>query len=75
MKKVKHWSIETVGNLKDKDIKIIKSTQEFLKEAFCIDGGCEFIKEIPKGFISGSFQLTDSKRGTFFVTIHKENVK
>lgn len=75
MKAVKHWSIKVIGNLKDKDINRIKDTQAFLKEAFNIDGRCEFIKEIPKGLISGSFQLTDSKRGTFFVTIHKENVK
>jgi hypothetical protein len=75
MKGVKRWTVKEIENLTDKDIETIKSTQEFLKEAFCLDGGCEFIREVPKGLTAGSFQLTDSKRGTFFITIHQEDVK
>ena len=47
-------------------------TERFLKEAFCINGECKLVKA---GQIDGlkavQFRLTDSKRGTFYVTISK----
>lgn len=47
-------------------------TEGFLKRAFCVDGQCNLVKTgRVDGLISMMFKLTDSKRGTFFVTISK----
>jgi len=53
-----------------------KKQTEFLKEAFCIDGNCEYIRNVE--FIAGGkeieselYALEDSKRGKFYVTIGK----
>lgn len=47
-------------------------TEFFLKEAFCIDGECKFVKPVDvDGMMSLQFVLIDSDRGTFYVTISK----
>lgn len=45
-------------------------TCSFLKEAFCIDGECSFLKTTNvEGKLSLLFELNDSKRGIFYITI------
>lgn len=49
-------------------------TKSFLKEAFCIDGECELIiindiQKILQGKTSALYELNDSKRGKFYITI------
>lgn len=45
-------------------------TENWLKEAACIDGKCKYVKNvIIEGLTGNMYQLTDSKRGTFFITI------
>ena len=47
-------------------------TMAFLKEAFCIDGACTPHKQgVIDGKQSIQYQLTDSKRGIFYVTISR----
>lgn len=47
-------------------------TERFLKEAFCINGECKLEKVgTIEGRKSMMFRLSDSKRGTFYVTISK----
>jgi hypothetical protein len=53
-----------------------KKMEKFLKEAFCIDGECDYIEDVKvnsalKTICSAMFVLTDSKRGVFYVTISK----
>jgi len=57
---------------KDKKVKEVEVMQVFFKQAFCIEGICEFHKVLEiEGKLSTMFKLTDSKRGEFFVTISK----
>ncbi len=49
-----------------------REVESFLKEAFCIDGSCNYIEDVKiKTTNSAMFCLTDSKRGRFYVTISK----
>ncbi len=44
----------------------------FLKEAFCVDGQSKFVKELlVQNKTAIMYELSDSKRGTFFITISK----
>lgn len=62
-------------------IKVAKGlidTQRFLKDAFCIDGECKFIDfvsfssmSLPGEISSAVFELNDSKRGKFYVTLSR----
>lgn len=50
--------------------------ENFLKEAFCIDGECSYIEDVKVNSTltttsSAMFVLTDSKRGRFYVTLSK----
>ena len=54
----------------------IKKMENFLKEAFCIDGGCTYIDDVKvdiksKTIHGAIFELCDSERDTFYVTISK----
>lgn len=55
--------------------KMISDMEIFLKEAFCIDGECNYIEQVSidsslkKINNSMLFALGDSKRGQFYVTI------
>lgn len=51
-----------------------KRITDFLALSWCIDGKAEFISDTKifvdgKEVLSAIFRLTDSKRGTFYVTI------
>ncbi len=53
-----------------------KKMENFLKQAFCIDGDCDYIEDVTvnsslKTTASAMFALGDSKRGMFYVTISK----
>lgn len=49
-----------------------QNTMAFLKEAFCIDGTCTPHKSgIIDGMKSIQYKLTDTKRGTFYVTLSR----
>ena len=48
----------------------------FLKEAYCIDGEARFLKYCTLDTMLGeTYQLTDSKRGVFYISIHSEKNK
>ena len=54
----------------------INKMETFLKDAFCIDGECNYIEDVKvnstlKTTSSMFFALGDTKRGLFFVTISK----
>ncbi len=62
--------------------KQLDDMEKFLKEAFCIDGECKYynqtavitikpIEKIGAAPTSMTFKLTDSKRGTFYITMTK----
>jgi hypothetical protein len=45
----------------------------FLKEAFCIDGEAAFKKNVKlDGLFGETYELSDSKRGVFYISIHSE---
>ena len=49
-----------------------EKTELFLKEAFCIDGDCRLKKQLTlDGKIALMFELNDSKRGRFYITMSK----
>jgi hypothetical protein len=63
-------------NEQDKNSNEAKQLEHFLATAFCIDGTCEIHKEVlivteGKEMKSVMFKLTDSKRGTFYITMSK----
>jgi hypothetical protein len=53
----------------------IKDIEEFLKEAFCVDGECKkdqqcsVLAQDGKHTTTPLFKITDNKRGTFYVAI------
>lgn len=48
----------------------------FLKEAFCIDGYAKFKKNVRLDNLFGeTYELSDSKRGIFYISIHSEKTK
>jgi len=50
----------------------LEELEKFLKEAFCIDGACTFHKHTKVDDMGSlMFKLTDTRRGTFYVTITK----
>jgi hypothetical protein len=52
--------------LEQQELKMVN----FLKEAFCIDGECKRVKVfILDNMPSAKYELNDSKRGKFYVTI------
>lgn len=62
--------------LAEKEKQQIKEIEVFLKEAFCIDGDCNYIEEVKvnstlKTTYAMLFALGDTKRGNFYVTISK----
>jgi hypothetical protein len=61
-------------NEQDKNSNEAKKIENFLAEAFCVDGSCETHKEIlieaeGKMMKSIMFKLTDSRRGVFYITM------
>ena len=45
----------------------------FLREAFCIDGEAAFKKNVTlDGLFGETYELSDSKRGVFYISIHSE---
>ena len=62
--------------LSELDKKQIDDLEVFLKEAFCIDGDCDFIEFVKvenslKPLQSMLFALGDTKRGRFYITVSK----
>jgi hypothetical protein len=60
----------------EKEKQQTKKMENFLKEAFCINGSCNYIEDVKvnstlKTTTSAMFALEDSKRGVFYVTISK----
>lgn len=58
------------------ECKKIADLEKFLKEAFCIDGDCDYIEDVAvKGSLYNKdvagmmFAMSDSKRGLFYVTL------
>lgn len=53
----------------------LEDIEHFLKTAFCIDGDCKFKESVsiisPNGTVSTGqkFELTDSNRGVFYITM------
>jgi hypothetical protein len=64
------------NNNTDEEQKQVEKMRDFLEEAFCVDGGCDFIecieiKSILKNMKGMLFALADTKRGRFYVTMSK----
>jgi len=54
----------------------INNLEKFLKEAFCINKECKFVGFIKtsKSKRAAQFQLNDTKRKTFYITISQEKI-
>jgi len=60
----------------EEQLQKIKETENFLKEAFCIDGKCSYIEDVRinsalKNTVGMLYILNDTNRGMFFVIIGK----
>lgn len=55
-------------------LEYINKTSDFLYNAFCIDGDCNFRKFTELDGMTGMlFELTDSKRGKFFIAMYRDS--
>lgn len=60
--------------MKTEELEMINKTGDFLHKAFLIDGDVIFRKFITLDGMPGTlFELTDSKRGKFFIAMYRES--
>lgn len=52
---------------------MVEHQTSFLKQAFCIDGQCSMYARVDLNEMKSiMYELIDSKRGTFYVTLSKK---